>query len=119
MPRYIGAIDQGTTSTRFIVVDEAGEIRATAQKEHAQICPRPGWVEHEASEILANTRVAVGTALEEAGLSPADLAAVGVTNQRETVVLWDEATGAPLHPALVWMDMRTQGEADRLAAEGQ
>ncbi|CAJ0883060.1 glycerol kinase [freshwater sediment metagenome] len=119
MPRFIGAIDQGTTSTRFIVVDEAGEIRATAQKEHAQICPRPGWVEHDASEILANTRVAVGTALEEAGLSPADLAAVGVTNQRETVVLWDEATGAPLHPALVWMDMRTQGEADRLAAEGQ
>jgi glycerol kinase len=119
MPRFIGAIDQGTTSTRFMVVDEAGEIRAIGRKEHAQICPRPGWVEHDASEILANTRLAIEAALKDAWLSPAELAAVGVANQRETVVLWDRATGAPLHPALVWMDMRTQAEADLLAAEGR
>jgi glycerol kinase len=118
MARYIGAIDQGTTSTRFIVVDEAGEIRAAAQKEHAQICPRPGWAEHDAVEILDNTRFAIEAALEKAGLSPADLAAIGVTNQRETSLLWDAATGAPLHNAIVWMDTRTQAEADRLGAEG-
>lgn len=119
MPRFIGAIDQGTTSTRFIVVDDAGEIRGIGRKEHAQIYPRAGWVEHDASEILANTNLSIEAALRDAGLAPADLAAVGVTNQRETVVLWDATTGAPLHHALVWMDMRTQAEADRLAAEGQ
>ncbi|MGJ0507929.1 MAG: glycerol kinase GlpK [Methylocystis sp.] len=119
MPRFIGAIDQGTTSTRFIVVDEAGEIHAIGQKEHAQIYPRPGWVEHDAAEILGHARAAIGAALHGAGLAPADLAAVGVTNQRETIVLWDRGTGAPLHNAIVWMDMRTQAEADRLAAEGR
>lgn len=119
MGRFIGAIDQGTTSTRFIVVDRAGDIRAVAQKEHAQICPRPGWVEHDAAEILANTRAVIDMALHKAGLAPADLAAVGVTNQRETSLIWDRATGAPLHNAIVWMDTRTQAAADRLAAEGR
>lgn len=118
MARFIGAIDQGTTSTRFIVVDAAGEIRAVEQREHAQIYPRPGWVEHDAAEILANTRMAIAGALAKAGLVPADLAAVGVTNQRETSLLWDRATGAPLANAIVWMDMRTQPAAERLAAEG-
>ncbi|RTL87011.1 MAG: glycerol kinase [Hyphomicrobiales bacterium] len=118
MARHIGAIDQGTTSTRFIVVDEAGDICAIDQREHAQIYPRPGWVEHDAAEVLANTRAVVAGALAKAGLRPGDLAAVGVANQRETCLLWDRATGAPLHNALVWMDMRTQPAADRLAAGG-
>ncbi|QGM97235.1 glycerol kinase GlpK [Methylocystis parvus] len=118
MPQVIGAIDQGTTSTRFVIVDEAGEIRAFDQREHAQIYPRPGWVEHDAAEILANTKAAIAGALEKARLSPRDLAAVGATNQRETSLLWDRATGAPLHNALVWMDTRTQSLVDRFAAQG-
>ncbi|WP_442755803.1 glycerol kinase GlpK [Methylocystis sp. JAN1] len=118
MAHFIGAIDQGTTSTRFVVVDEAGEIRAFDQREHNQIYPRPGWVEHDAAEILANTKAAIAGALEKARLSPGDLAAVGVTNQRETSVLWDRAAGAPLHNALVWMDTRTEPLVDRLAAQG-
>jgi glycerol kinase len=118
MPQLIGAVDQGTTSTRFVVLDEEGEIRAFDQREHAQIYPRPGWVEHDAAAILANTKAAISGALEKARLSPADLAGVGVTNQRETTVLWDRATGAPLHNALVWMDTRTQPLVDRFAATG-
>lgn len=118
MPRFIGAIDQGTTSTRFIVVDEAGEIHAVGQREHAQIYPRPGWVEHDAAEILAHTRWAIDSALQKARLAPKDLAAVGVANQRETSLLWDRATGAPLHNALVWMDMRVQPAVERLVAQG-
>ncbi|APZ43514.1 glycerol kinase GlpK [Acidihalobacter ferrooxydans] len=112
MSRYVGAIDQGTTSSRFIVFDHAGTIVALAQKEHTQIYPRPGWVEHNPREILDNTREVIGAALARAGLSASDLAAVGITNQRETTLLWDKATGAPLGNALVWMDTRT----DRLVA---
>ncbi len=118
MARFIGAIDQGTTSTRFIVVDEAGQICALDQREHGQIYPRPGWVEHDAAEILEQTRAAIAGALAKARLTAGDLAAVGITNQRETSLLWDRATGAPLHNALVWMDTRTQPAADRLAAGG-
>jgi glycerol kinase len=113
MTRYVGAIDQGTTSTRFIVFDRAGQIVAVDQKEHAQIMPRPGWVEHDATEIWTNTQEVIAGALAKAGLSAADLAGVGITNQRETTVLWDKATGQPVHNALVWMDTRT----DRLVAE--
>ncbi|MDJ0449537.1 glycerol kinase GlpK [Methylocystis sp. JR02] len=118
MRRFIGAIDQGTTSTRFTVIDAAGEILAFDQREHAQIYPRPGWVEHDAAEIRANACLAIEGALEKAGLSPKDLAAVGVTNQRETCLLWDRATGAPLHNALVWMDTRTQPLVDKYLAQG-
>jgi glycerol kinase len=118
MGRFVGAIDQGTTSTRFLVVDGGGEIVAFDQREHAQICPRPGWVEHDGAEILANARATIRGALARAGLAPGDLAAVGVTNQRETSLLWDRATGAPLHAALVWMDTRTQPGVDRIVAEG-
>jgi len=118
MPSFIGAIDQGTTSTRFVVVDEAGDIRAVDQREHAQIYPRPGWVEHDAAEILGHTRAAIAGALEKARLAPGDLAAIGVTNQRETSVLWDRATGAPLHNAIVWMDTRTQPLVNQLTAQG-
>ncbi|MGJ0394414.1 MAG: glycerol kinase GlpK [Methylocystis sp.] len=118
MSQFIGAIDQGTTSTRFTVIDAAGEIRAFDQREHAQIYPRPGWVEHDAAEILANARAAIEGALQKAQLSRENLAAVGVTNQRETSLLWDRATGAPLHNALVWMDARTQPLVDRFVAQG-
>lgn len=118
MSQFVGAIDQGTTSTRFTVIDQAGEIRAFDQREHAQIYPRPGWVEHDAAEILTNTRAVVDGALQKAGISKERLAAIGVTNQRETSLLWDRATGAPLQNALVWMDARTQPLVDRFSAQG-
>ena len=118
MKEFIGAIDQGTTSTRFIVFDHAGEIVAIDQREHAQICPRPGWVEHDAAEIWRNTRAVIEGALEKARLAKSALAAVGVTNQRETTVLWDKATGAPLHNAIVWMDMRTDALVASFALDG-
>ena len=106
MTRYIGAIDQGTTSSRFIVFDRAGNTIAQAQREHQQILPRPGWVEHDPIEIRDNVRAVIAEALLSADLAPRDLAAVGITNQRETTVLWDRATGLPLHNALVWQDTR-------------
>lgn len=118
MTGYVGAIDQGTTSTRFIVFDRAGSIISVAQKEHAQIMPQPGWVEHDADEIWSNTREVIGAALARAELTPADLAAVGITNQRETTVLWDKATGHPVHNALVWMDARTERLVAELEADG-
>ncbi len=113
MKAFIGAIDQGTTSTRFMVFDRAGQVVGHAQKEHAQHTPRPGWVEHDADEIFRNVRETAAEALIRAGIGAADLQAVGITNQRETAVLWDRRTGRPLHRALVWQDTRT----DRLVAE--
>ena len=118
MAGYIGAIDQGTTSTRFIVFDHAGTIVAAEQMEHRQIMPRPGWVEHDAAEIWANTQTVIAGALARAGLAAGDLAAVGITNQRETALLWDRATGQPVHNALVWMDTRTDALVQALAADG-
>lgn len=118
MAKYVGAIDQGTTSTRFIVFDRQGEIVALDQREHAQICPRPGWVEHDAAEIWRNTLLVIEGALAKAGLSKSDLACVGLTNQRETTVLWDRRTGVPLHNAIVWMDTRTDELVARFSAEG-
>ncbi|MDE2515594.1 MAG: glycerol kinase GlpK [Rhodospirillales bacterium] len=107
MRQHVGAIDQGTTSTRFIVFDRAGLPVAEARREHRQICPAPGLVEHDAEEIWANTQTVMREALAAAGLGTADLAAIGITNQRETTLLWDRATGRPLHHALVWQDTRT------------
>ncbi len=118
MARYVGAIDQGTTSTRFIVFDHGGNIVAVDQKEHAQIMPAPGWVEHDAGEIWANTQEVIALALAKGGLAATDLAAVGITNQRETTVLWDKASGQPVHNALVWMDTRTADLVGALAADG-
>ncbi|MEQ1541720.1 MAG: glycerol kinase GlpK [Novosphingobium sp.] len=118
MARYVGAIDQGTTSTRFIVFDAAGTIVAVDQREHAQIMPRPGWVEHDAAEIWRSTREVIAAALTKAGLAASDLAAVGITNQRETTVLWDRASGKPVHNALVWMDTRTDQLVAGLTADG-
>src|SRR5687767_14512907 len=112
MPDFVGAIDQGTTSTRFMIFDHDGAEVARHQLEHEQILPRPGWVEHDPAEIWRCTEEVIETALGRAGLAAADLAAVGVTNQRETTVVWDRQTGRPLHNAIVWQDTRT----DRIAA---
>ena len=122
--RYVLAIDQGTTSTRAIVFDHGGRIVATGQKEHRQVFPRAGWVEHDAVEIWGNVVEVVGQALERAGIDRDALAAVGVTNQRETTLVWDRATGEPIHHAIVWQDTRTdalcrelgQGDPDRYKA---
>ena len=105
--RYVAAIDQGTTSSRCIVFDINGSIVAVAQREHEQIFPKPGWVEHDANEIWANVKGVVGDALADAELRPSDIAAIGITNQRETTVVWDRATGEPVHNAIVWQDTRT------------
>jgi glycerol kinase len=107
MSRYVGAIDQGTTSSRFIVFDRKGEIVSVAQKEHRQIYPKPGWVEHDPVEIMRNTDEVIGAALARANLGAGDLAAIGITNQRETTLLWERRTGRPLCNAVVWMDTRT------------
>lgn len=118
MADYILAIDQGTTSTRAIVFDHSGSIVSTGQKEHEQIFPRAGWVEHNPEEIWVNTREVVGLALTRANLTHNDIAAVGITNQRETAVVWDRKTGKPVYNAIVWQDTRTQKIADDLAALG-
>ncbi|MEO3784242.1 glycerol kinase GlpK [Actinocorallia sp. B10E7] len=110
---YIAAIDQGTTSSRCLVFDETGRVVADAQEEFTQILPRPGWVEHDPVEIWTSVETVVARALERGGLSVSDLAAVGITNQRETTVVWDAATGEPVHNAIVWQDTRT----DRVCRE--
>ncbi|WP_327646288.1 glycerol kinase GlpK [Micromonospora zamorensis] len=106
-PQYVAAIDQGTTSSRCLVFDSAGDIVAVAQREHRQIFPQPGWVEHDAEEIWDKVQQVVSEALRSAGTDPAGLAAVGITNQRETTLVWDRATGRPVANAIVWQDTRT------------
>ncbi len=118
MTQYVAAIDQGTTSTRCILFDRAGLPVAVDQLEHRQVLPRPGWVEHDPVEIWENTRRVVAGALARADVDPGQLAAVGLTNQRETTVVWERATGRPVHNAVVWQDTRTQGICDRLGALG-
>lgn len=115
---FIGAIDQGTTSTRFIVFDHSGSEVCRAQEEHDQILPRAGWVEHNPVQILERTRSVIRRALDSGGIAPVSLAAIGITNQRETTVVWDPRTGAPLHNAIVWQDMRTDGIVAELEARG-
>ena len=117
MTEYVGAIDQGTSSTRFVVLSDSGEMISIAQEEHAQIYPRPGWVEHDPGEIWARTVSVVEGALDRAGLEPGDLSAVGITNQRETTVVWDRETGEPVANAIVWQDTRTDEICRRLAGE--
>ena len=112
---HVIAIDQGTTSTRAIVFDRAGRPVASAQREHRQHFPHPGWVEHDAIEILANARATLEDALAESGLPRERIAAIGITNQRETAIVWDRATGEPIHPAIVWQDTRTQALVDAVA----
>ncbi len=118
MADYVGALDQGTTSTRFMVFDHHGQVVAVDQKEHEQIYPKPGWVEHDANEIWERSQEVIQGALSKAGLSASDLAAVGITNQRETTVVWDRNTGEPVHNAIVWQDTRTDQICNELAADG-
>jgi glycerol kinase len=115
---YIGAIDQGTTSTRFMVFDKGARVVAVAQKEHEQIFPKPGWVEHDALEILRRTQEVIGEGLAQRGLRPTDLAAIGITNQRETTVVWERATGKPVANAIVWQDTRVAEDVARFARSG-
>ncbi len=115
---HIVAIDQGTTSTRAMVFDAAGRSLAQGQREHEQIFPQPGWVEHDPAEIWRNTQEVLALALAQAGIEAADIAAIGITNQRETTIVWDRVTGEPIYNALVWQDTRTQALIDVLAAEG-
>jgi glycerol kinase len=117
--KYLMALDQGTTSSRAIVFDGGGEIVALAQREFQQFFPQPGWVEHDAEEILSSQRDVACEALANAGVKAADLAAVGITNQRETVVVWDRSTGQVIHPAIVWQDRRTSDVCDRLRSDGR
>lgn len=117
MSDLVGAIDQGTSSTRFVVIDDQGEIVASAQKEHQQFYPEPGWVEHDPLEIWDNTEAVIGEALETASLSASDLRAVGITNQRETTVIWDRDTGEPVANAIVWQDTRTSDLVDELGGD--
>jgi len=115
---YVMAIDQGTTSTRAMIFDHGGQVVSVGQKEHEQIFPKAGWVEHDAKEIWVNTREVVGQALGRASLTHEEIAAVGITNQRETAVVWDRETGEPVYNAIVWQDTRTQKICDELAALG-
>lgn len=118
MPSYIGAIDQGTTSTRFIVFDKSGRVVSVAQQEHEQIYPRPGWVEHDPEEIWRRTQEVIGEAMGLRGLAPRDLAAIGITNQRETTVVWNRKTGAPVYNAIVWQDTRVEDAVAEFCRDG-
>ena len=115
---YIGSIDQGTTSSRFIIFNKGGEIISVGQKEHKQIYPQAGWVEHDSDEIWKNTQEVIGLALGKANLSAKDLAAVGITNQRETTVVWNKKTGKAYYNAIVWQDTRVGSELAELAKDG-
>src|SRR6187401_2853606 len=116
MADYVGALDQGTTSTRFMIFDHGGSVVGIDQKEHEQIFPNPGWVEHDPKEVWARATDVIDGALKKANLAASDLAAVGITNQRETALVWDRKTGEPVYNALVWQDTRQQDIVDSLAA---
>ena len=118
MADYVGALDQGTTSTRFMIFDHGGNVIGVDQKEHEQIFPKPGWVEHDPKEIWTRSTEVTEGALKKAGIAASDLAAVGITNQRETTVVWDRNTGEPVYNALVWQDTRQQDIVDTLSADG-
>src|SRR5664279_879846 len=118
MTKYVGAVDQGTTSTRFMIFDQAGQVIAIDQKEHEQIFPRPGWVEHSPLEIWTRVQEVIAGALHKANLTAFDPAAIGITNQRETTVVWDRSTGKPVYNAIVWQDTRTDTLCEQLAKDG-
>lgn len=118
MAKYSAAVDQGTTSTRFMIFDHAGQVVGVDQKEHEQIYPKPGWVEHDAMEIWQRTQEVIEGALKKSGVDPKDIAAVGITNQRETTLVWDKATGKPVYNAIVWQDTRTDAICNELAKDG-
>ena len=116
--KYVLAFDQGTTSSRAIVFDHAGAIKAVAQKEFKQYFPQPGWVEHDANEIWATQSGVAAEAMSKAGLGPKDVVAIGITNQRETTVVWNRETGEPVGHAIVWQDRRTAGFCDQMKRDG-
>ena len=118
MGTYVGAVDLGTTSNRFIIFDQKGRIVGLDQKEHEQIFPKPGWVEHDPMEIWRNTQAVIRGALGKSGVKSSDLAAIGITNQRETAVVWDKHTGRPFYNAIVWQCTRTDTICNDLMAEG-
>lgn len=118
MTKYVAAIDQGTTSTRCMLFNHSGEPVGSHQLEHQQIYPQPGWVEHDPREIWLRTQEVVEGALANAGIKTNDIAAVGITNQRETTLVWDKNTGKPYHNAIVWQDTRTDKICAELAADG-
>src|ERR1700690_694027 len=118
MAAYLGALDQGTTSTRFIVFDRAGRVVAQAQQEHEQIYPAPGWVEHDPEEIWRRTQDVIRKAMQQDVLQPKDLAAIGITNQRETTILWNKTTGMAVGNAIVWQDTRVEGMVMEFAKQG-
>jgi len=118
MAKYAAAVDQGTTSTRFMIFDHKGQVVGVSQKEHEQIYPKPGWVEHDPMEIWTRTQEVIKGALQASGVSPKDIAAVGVTNQREITVVWEKATGKPVYNAIVWQDTRTDKICNELANSG-
>lgn len=117
-PRYILALDQGTTSSRAILFDHAGRIIQLAQKEFRQYYPEPGWVEHDAEEIWSSQYGVMAEVLAKSNIGTREIAAIGITNQRETTIVWDRASGRPIHPAIVWQDRRTAGYCDELKAQG-
>jgi len=118
MARFAAAVDRGTTSTRFMIFDHAGKVVAIDQEEHDQVYPKPGWVEHNPLEIWERTQAVIAGALKKGGVEANDLAVVGVTNRRETTVVWDKATGQPVYNAIVWQDTRTAGICAELARDG-
>ena len=118
MAKYVAAVDQGTTSTRFMIFDHAGKVIGVDQKEHEQIYPKPGWVEHDPIEIWQRSQEVIDGALKKYNIDPKDIAAVGVTNQRETTVVWERATGKPVYNAIVWQDTRTDAICNELAKNG-
>ncbi|MBC8336813.1 MAG: glycerol kinase GlpK [Anaerolineales bacterium] len=118
MPKYIAAIDQGTTSTRFMIFDHGGAVIAVDQKEHKQIYPKPGWVEHDPLEIWVRTHEVMAGALKKGEIDASEIAAIGITNQRETAVVWNKETGEPIYNAIVWQDTRTDQICNSLAMEG-
>ncbi|MFQ8582601.1 MAG: FGGY family carbohydrate kinase [Holdemania massiliensis] len=118
MEKYILAIDQGTTSTRAILFDHACQIRAQAQKEFTQYFPKPGWVEHDATEIWLSVLAVMAEVVMASGIDPAQVEGIGITNQRETTVVWDKQTGLPIYHAIVWQSRQTDKICDQLKAEG-
>src|SRR3990170_8119405 len=118
MADFVGAVDQGTTSTRFMIFDHDGNERGKYQLEHEQVLPEAGWVEHNPVEIWERTTSVIRSALDKQGLGASDLAAVGITNQRETAVVWDRTTGRPYYNAIVWQDTRTDRIASALERDG-
>ena len=118
MSKYVAAVDQGTTSTRFMIFDHSGGVVGVHQMEHEQIYPQAGWVEHDPMEVWARTQDVIKMAMDKVGVTAADLAAIGVTNQRETTVVWDKNTGKPYYNAIVWQDTRTDKICNELAKDG-